>query len=316
MRRFFLFILILFGINFSLVVKANGDMYETTINLDNGLTVTATVKTIDSGIDVFEREKEDIETFVTILNQLNMPSYDISNIDESWFVNSETYYNICNNDYLTKLANPTDLYNCHSYAWYYKGLVSYTNPIVNNYWIDDPENFIVDRYIEIDLDDAQPNDILTYWQGNNLTHSAIVSSTTSDFYIDGAVFNLIVRSKWGTGWLAEHRASICDYYRSDTTLKVYRSNSHVHIAKRYINETAYCHYGTCIGCQAFFREAHSFYILNNKYYCWDCNYESASRPIIQNGITYYIFASDKSQKLYTYDEMHILLELERLMISK
>lgn len=95
MRKFFLFILISFGINFSLVVKANGDMYETTINLDNGLTVTATVKTIDSGIDVFEREKEDIETFVTILNQLNMPSYDISNIDESWFVNSETYFNIC-----------------------------------------------------------------------------------------------------------------------------------------------------------------------------------------------------------------------------
>ena len=88
------------------------------------------------------------------------------------------------------------------------------------------------------------------------------------------------------------------------------------MSKRFTNETAYCHYGTCIGCQVLFREAHSFYILNNKYYCWGCNYESTTRPVIKNGVIYYLYAGDNTQKLYTAEEIDILLELEKVGICK
>ncbi len=104
--------------------------------------------------------------------------------------------NICNSISIsgaTRVNEPTAVYNCHSYAWYYTS-------IYNPYWICDVGPFIDDNACStaFDVNSAQVNDIVVYLNENGVPlHSGVVSSIDSSG-------NLIVKSKWGQAGVYIH----------------------------------------------------------------------------------------------------------------
>ena len=108
----------------------------------------------------------------------------------------------------TRIANSSIVYNCHSYAWY---LQSTSNP----YWMPDPSNYYTDGSYEIST--GEIGDIICYfddYEGN--LHSGIVIGTlegTSNGVCGDADLK-IVRSKWGSLGLYEHRGDQCPYTSS------------------------------------------------------------------------------------------------------
>lgn len=86
------------------------------------------------------------------------------------------------------LESPTRTFNCHGYA--------YAN---RHGWFCDPEIFLSDDFREIDMNTAQPDDVLVYRDENNvITHSVIVNEA-----LNGQIQTL--RSKWGDNALVRHR---------------------------------------------------------------------------------------------------------------
>lgn len=75
----------------------------------------------------------------------------------------------------TKLRSASSKYNCHSYAWY-------STSTSNNYWIQDPEPIYGNtNYWELwnsAMRPIQSGDRITFWSGQNLLHSARVTSST------------------------------------------------------------------------------------------------------------------------------------------
>lgn len=89
------------------------------------------------------------------------------------------------------LGDPTEDYNCHSYAWY---MESTANP----YWIVDVGLYAYDVHTvwRENTETPQPGDICVYLKNGIMVHSAVVVSS------DGAT--TICRSKWGPSVLCEH----------------------------------------------------------------------------------------------------------------
>ena len=86
----------------------------------------------------------------------------------------------------TRVADPTTVYNCHSYAWYRH---SPTNP----YWISDIGQFLRDSSCTqvIPASSAQVNDIIIYLDSNGTPlHSGVVYNVNSSG-------ELSICSKWG-----------------------------------------------------------------------------------------------------------------------
>lgn len=177
---------------------------------------------------------------------------------------SEISYNY---PYATRLDMPTQMYNCHSYAWY-------QSSTTNQLWIPDPSAYITDgSYYEV----TQPaaGDIICYYtsSGENIHSGVIVEVETPIEDLS----SITVESKWAEAGLYRHTADYCPYspeHNSDVEyVKYYRHAKHtynqecVYVNTR--NHKTYClcgqytlsmhsvragestgRYARCIGCGA------------------------------------------------------------------
>lgn len=89
------------------------------------------------------------------------------------------------------IGNPTEDYNCHSYAWYMEATY-------NPYWIVDVEIYAYDVHTvwREDTEVPQPGDICVYLKDGQMVHSAIIDRIEDE--------TIICRSKWGPSVLCEH----------------------------------------------------------------------------------------------------------------
>lgn len=90
------------------------------------------------------------------------------------------------------LGDPTSHYNCHSYAWC-------EDATWNDRWIDDPSLFVTDVHSirPVSEENAQPGDIVIYFESDNvISHSAVISEVSPD--------GIYCISKWGASVLCRH----------------------------------------------------------------------------------------------------------------
>ena len=177
-----------------------------------------------------------------------------------------------------RLYPASNVYNCHSYAWYQQ---SNLNP----YWIDDPSNYIASQtYLS---SSGNVGDIICYYQESNgekeLIHSGIIVEVlsgnsnnlcgTSDLYI--------VDSKWGRAGVYRHRGDQCPYVvdQMANTVEFYTYHG-LHSYTDYISLGTSQHRAVC-DCGAVLVEAHMLTNTNhNMYYhisvCSRCGYTKNS----------------------------------------
>ncbi len=128
---------------------------------------------------------------------------------------SQTDINNCNSNgnkkvpQATLIADSTNKYNCHSYAWYQQ---STDKP----YWMNDPSKYYTDgSYYRTYT--PKINDRICYFDksGNNL-HSGIIidkySGVSNSVCGDADMYKVV--SKWGAWGLYEHRGDQCPYTSS------------------------------------------------------------------------------------------------------
>ena len=200
------------------------------------------------------------------------------------------------------LGSSTIYYNCHSYAWYYHG----NNLPVSgdeSCSIADPTTYIVDNsYYEIPLNYVSHGDIITYNSNDTIVHSGIVVSINDEIYLS-SINNVYVNSKMGDGPLVGHYATDTNYYTPTTEIKFYSEHS-VFI---YTSISGFKHEGVCSDCGETIVKKHSLYQSCRFYQCYTCNYKEIFRPVIIQGITYYLCALDSSMTPMTILEMHTYL---------
>lgn len=211
----------------------------------------------------------------------------------------EALHDECERDYPNAIrrANATDLYNCHSFAWYSQDTVN------NHYWIDDPSLYITDgSYVEVDFANAAQGDVICYINasGQNI-HSGLISSknaSTASNNLCGDANRFVVLSKWGEYALYEHNGYECAYttYRSEftspaVTVKFYQNTTHSHTFNAYNYDDFEYHQERC-SCGMTFYYAHTWRLdrqaLSTKeallpdyvpvYRCVKCNYTTMVRP--------------------------------------
>ncbi|PKM93905.1 MAG: hypothetical protein CVU84_13430 [Firmicutes bacterium HGW-Firmicutes-1] len=106
-----------------------------------------------------------------------------------------------------RLANSSNKYNCHSYAWY-------SASTANTRWMDYPDAYMADgSYTYIGTTPGTyTSGLKMYYPG---LHSGIMVSKTSQSYS-----NITCESKWGPYPLMRHKANDCPY--DSSTIKFYR----------------------------------------------------------------------------------------------
>lgn len=121
----------------------------------------------------------------------------------------ELYNEDAKNNYgLEPLRQPTEKYNCHSYAWY-----NQSEP--NLWWIDFPDDFMNDNYYMCNEGTIQSGNIAVYRESGKSTvylHSAIVTSVSDHGSIASSYPPINVISKWGKGGLFLHNIYNCPEY--------------------------------------------------------------------------------------------------------
>lgn len=171
------------------------------------------------------------------------------------------------------IGNPTNSYNCHSYAWY---SADQNNP----YCIFDISNYIEDAHTDKLSNDEEKmaGDIVVYKDANNkIEHSAIIKEIKAD----GTV---ICTSKWGANVLCNHELSDvlsdylanglpnCDYYRITP-----------HLWESITTNSNGTHELTCSICGVTTEENCdlSYACVLETYHkatCVDCNYSTSNIP--------------------------------------
>lgn len=122
----------------------------------------------------------------------------------------------------TRIANSSLLYNCHSFAWYFRS-------VSNNCVVYNPSLYHEDGTYEEVSGIGDIGDIICYYDSNNDNiHSGVVIAKTEGISnnVCGNSDLVTVRSKWGPWALYEHRGDQCPYtstYGGDATyVKYYR----------------------------------------------------------------------------------------------
>jgi hypothetical protein len=144
---------------------------------------------------------------------------DLALVYQKYFSNYDPTYNY--------LRSATAAYNCHSYAWYKQS-------DDNTIWLDSPEVYYSDAdksYRELDSTESPViGDIIVYMNGNNPSHSGIITGYVSGATTDGkgGANMYVVESKWSHAGLYRHKGDECPYYkidRNDFYVKYYRPQS-------------------------------------------------------------------------------------------
>lgn len=104
---------------------------------------------------------------------------------------------------VTRLRSASNVYNCHSYAWY-------STSATNNCWMNDPSAYINDgSYKAVSVGYEKAGNKVYY---NNGEHSAILKTVYEGPVYPGRPWELLeCTSKWGQYGLYNHRADDCPY---------------------------------------------------------------------------------------------------------
>ncbi|MCR5308917.1 MAG: hypothetical protein K6E21_02260 [Bacilli bacterium] len=200
----------------------------------------------------------------------------------------------------TKVGNPSFNYNCHSFAWRYKGnlnnIDSTTNCVIDDetQFLGNPEYSGTFCYYEHIYDEIYPSsfpfyfpilqgDIIVYIKNDIIgdfieegnAHSAYVITPSTSFA------SIVVRSKWGKYGTYEHNALDCPYYNPqiiygntiypERQISVFRLMHYYGYS--YINP--YLHNKHSICCTTVSEnEAHRFGDSNGHLICLDCLYDT------------------------------------------
>lgn len=206
------------------------------------------------------------------------------------------------------LQEPSLYYNCHAFAFYYKGTADFLPPIQRDAcWLLYPEDYINDgSYVEVGYSNIREGTIVTYWNNNNLSHSGVIECTDG---IINLIYsqNLNVISKMGRGPLVRHTLydAYTYYVSGETTMKFY--SNYFHIISNNTSIGRYDHRGYCNHCNQYVTESHVLIEGFSNYRCKYCNYTTSFAPIIQGNQIYYLFANDQTNTLRTYEELQIYL---------
>lgn len=208
---------------------------------------------------------------------------------------------------IERLAPATNLYNCHSYAWY-------NASTSNTYWIGSPEAFISDLHTEtVTLSNLQSGDIVVYSVENCYAHSAIVDYIDED----GTIYCI---SKWGGCALYRHAIDNVPFtYLDNGELNVtyyrYEQGEHDYItfssdSQRHIYECSICsnsyaethtilytsidsskHVAACSVCNYSITNAHNITYINvngsnHRVTCTVCHYSKLEAHALNNQKTY------------------------------
>ena len=205
------------------------------------------------------------------------------------------------------LDEPTFYYNCHSFAWYFRGY-NLPQSSLQSCWIDNPIDYILDgSYVEENLNQVSEGDIITYWNDDKLMHSGLVVKNSGIVDVT-SLETIYVYSKLGYGPLVEHFATNVEYYNVNTTIKFYKySRTHIHVYHSCTSISGFKHTGLCRICYKTITESHTLYKEGVFYKCTSCNYKELYKPVIINGFTYYLLASDDSQTPMTSLELRTYL---------
>ena len=143
----------------------------------------------------------------------------------------------------TRIAPSSNIYNCHSYAWY-------SQTTTNEYWMPDPSNYYTD-YSYDETSTPKVGDKICYFSKNGENkHSGIIIgiNSASSNNVCGNSNLYQVRSKWGSWGLYEHRGDQCPYtstYGGECTyVKYYTVHTHnYNLNYKWKSDTM--HYATC-----------------------------------------------------------------------
>ena len=166
------------------------------------------------------------------------------------------------------LSNPTNRYNCHSYAWYMQ------NPIYNTHWMPWPNTYVSDYSYTQLYSNVQAGDIICYINSSGeKIHSGrinqVLGGTSNNVCGDSNLYQ--VTSKFGTCGLYSHRGDECPYtsYNGNASggnlavnVQYFRiSSSHSH-SLNYVSHSNYQHFVYC-SCSMAYYESHDWE-SNNK----------------------------------------------------
>lgn len=146
---------------------------------------------------------------------------------------------------ITKIADHTAKYNCHSYAWYLRSTY-------NQYWLNDISPYLDDlHYEETTASNAEVGDVVVYFNDTGkVTHSAIIYSISMS-----SIFVPIItcESKMGACGVYRHSVSNVpdDYMNAGSAdYKIYTySNTHTYTGSYYQHDLSY-HTRQCAYCTA------------------------------------------------------------------
>ncbi len=162
-------------------------------------------------------------------------------------------------------AQITNIYNCHSFAWYEQNAS-------NIYWMPNPSAYYMDYSYEESTGNV--GDIICYFDstGFNL-HSGIVIARQSGTPngVCGDANLVTVLSKWGGAGLYQHQGDYCPYVStyggSATYVKYYKLHIHTFVYTSYEDY----HLGICSVCGAQQFSNHSYsYTIFDDYHIGNC----------------------------------------------
>ena len=204
---------------------------------------------------------------------------------------------------ITKIANSSYYYNCHSFAWLYEGELSLVPSDSSELYsltdngVDTLRSSFIYAYncatscIEYTSPSTISNtssisigDIVMYDNPydpnqNKFWHSGVVISTSTN------INNVLVRSKWSMYGVYEHSILNCPYYSPggpnnlfngfpESKIRIYKINHN----KTYDRSTATHHFYKTSCCGKTIKSVHTFSLVNNKMVCSTCGYISNISP--------------------------------------
>ncbi len=170
---------------------------------------------------------------------------------------------------ISRIANATSKYNCHSYAWYQASAS-------NVYWLADLAPYINDLHC-INIAEPCVGAIAVYLDANNQPlHSAIVTSVDGD--------NIMCESKWGAnGLFAHHIANVPSSYSYNNNQVRCAFFNYVRFHTFTVTiDNAATHTKICRVCGWTSTEPHSPNKVTGK--CTTCGYDGANilAPMLTN----------------------------------
>ncbi len=170
--------------NYTPIVEPTIYVKPTSIKTPNG-----------TNVDIIYKEDGDLA---------ELHNQDASFADYFSYVDRKAGEEFDSDSYIELKTECTWTYNNYAYAFYM-------------YWggdikcvIEDPMAFIDDKSF-VEVSTPQPDDIVCYFNGNNLLHAGIIKRVLKESVNKDPGSNLVVESKWYPSGIFRHRGDLCPY---------------------------------------------------------------------------------------------------------